>query len=113
MERLDVTAAPLGVTAAGVNVQVVPAGRPVQPRVTALAKPFCGVSLTVVVAGVPAEAVPLVGLALSWKLPAATDDDLAAINVSIACPLVNRISPSPRPVRSAVLRRSLLTPRKK
>src|ERR1700723_1568516 len=52
IERLEVTAAPLGVTLAGVNLQLTPAGRPVQPRVTALLNPFCGVTVTVVVAGV-------------------------------------------------------------
>ena len=56
IERLAVTAAPLGVTLAGVNLQLTPAGRPEQPKVTVLLNPFCGVTVTVVLAGALVDA---------------------------------------------------------
>ncbi len=40
-------AVPLGVTAAGVKVQVTPVGIPEQPRLICMSKPFAGVNVMV------------------------------------------------------------------
>jgi hypothetical protein len=41
------TGVPFGVTVAGLNLQLVPAGMPEQVRLTGILNPFCGVSVTV------------------------------------------------------------------
>jgi hypothetical protein len=57
-----VAAAPAaGVTVVGLNVQVTPAGCPEQAKLTAELKPFCGVTVKVVLACPPDEALSDVG----------------------------------------------------
>jgi hypothetical protein len=61
--RLDVAAAPLGVTLEGLKVHVPPDGSPLQARLVAALKPLMGVIVTVAVAEPPvAVTVLLVGL---------------------------------------------------
>jgi hypothetical protein len=63
--RVALTGAAFGVTDAGEKLQLAPAGNPEQVKLTALAKPFSGVMVTVVVAVAPAVTVPLAGFSPS------------------------------------------------
>ena len=57
-----VCAAPVvGVTVAGLKLQLAPAGKPEQVKLTAWLNPFAGVMLTNVVTELPADAEPFVG----------------------------------------------------
>ena len=60
--RVEVAAAPLGVTLAGLNEQVEKLGSPLHARFVAALKPFVGVTVTVNIAFVPLVTVPLVGV---------------------------------------------------
>jgi hypothetical protein len=55
-------AVPFGVTLVGLKVHVELAGRPEHAKVVAALNPLSGVTVTVMVAGVPAVAEPLVGV---------------------------------------------------
>jgi hypothetical protein len=61
MVRVDVAAAVLGVTEAGLKVHDANEGRPEHASVVAAEKPFVGVMLTVAVAEAPFETVVLAG----------------------------------------------------
>jgi hypothetical protein len=67
MVNVEVAAAPLGVTLAGLNVQVASSGNPLQARLVAALKPLMGVTVTVMVADAPLVMVPLVGVRVIEK----------------------------------------------
>jgi len=60
--KVEVAAAPLGVTLAGLKRHVAFAGNPLQARLVAALKPLIGVTVTVMVAVLPFVTVPLVGV---------------------------------------------------
>jgi hypothetical protein len=62
-------AEPLGVTVAGLNEQAADCGNPEHAKLVAAEKPPDGVTVTVVVAELPAATVALAGLAASVKSP--------------------------------------------
>ncbi len=63
-----VAAAPDGVTVAGLNEQLAPVGNPEQAKLTAALKPFCGVTVSVVVSVPPGLRLSEVGKAANVKL---------------------------------------------
>ena len=65
--RVVVADEPAGVTDAGLKLHVVPVSNPEQAKLTAELKPFCGVTVRVVVTCPPEEAVSEVGEAASVK----------------------------------------------
>jgi hypothetical protein len=65
-------ALPVGVTVAGANVHVAPAGNPVQLNVTAALNPFAGVTEMLAVALCPAVTVSAAGEAATAKSGGAT-----------------------------------------
>jgi hypothetical protein len=62
---VELAAAPLGVTLAGLNVQVASTGNPLHERVVAALKPLIGVIVTVTVLELPFVTVPLAG---DWEI---------------------------------------------
>jgi hypothetical protein len=65
MVMVEVTAAPLGVTLAGLKTHVESAGSPLQERLVAAPKPLIGVIVTVTVVEAPFVTVPLAGV---WEI---------------------------------------------
>lgn len=65
MVNVEVTAAPLGVTLAGLKTHVESTGSPLQERLVAAAKPLSGVIVTVTVVELPFVTVPLAGV---WEI---------------------------------------------
>jgi hypothetical protein len=65
MVNVEVTAAPLGVTLAGLKTHVESAGSPLQERLVAALKPLIGVIVTVTVVELPFVTVPLAG---DWEI---------------------------------------------
>ena len=61
------TAAPLGVTVAGLNAHAAPCGSPEHTKLVVAVKPPDGVSMIVAFAELPAATVPLAGLTASVK----------------------------------------------
>lgn len=53
---------PEGITAAGLKVQLAPAGKPEHAKLTAESNPFCGVTVTVVVCVLPEFTVTALGV---------------------------------------------------